>query len=84
MWLFEFIGDMLSMLGLTCLFSLGVLGWILIGIIYIVCLGTLIVFAWFVASFIWARLKRLYWVLARKEEPFECEMLGWEWIEKIF
>lgn len=84
MWLFEIIKDMLSMLGLTCLFSLGVLCWILIGIIYIVCIGTLIVFAWFVASLIWAWLKRLYWVVARKEEPFECEMLGWKWIERIF
>ena len=72
------------MLGLTCLFSFGILGWILIGIIYIVCIGTLIVFAWFVASLIWAWTKRLYWVVARKDEPFECEMLGWKWIERMF
>ena len=82
MWLFEIIEEILSMFGLTCLFSLGVIGWILIGIIYIISFFTIVVLAWFVLSLIWAWTKRTYWFISRKEEPFECEMLGWKWIEK--
>lgn len=84
MWLLEIIGDMLSMLGLTGLFSLGIIGWILIGVICIISIITMVVFTWFVASLLWAWGKRLYWVIARKDEPYECEMIGWRWIEKMF
>lgn len=84
MWLLEIIGDMLSMLGLTCLFSLGIIGWILIGLLCIIGVFTMIVFAWFVASLLWAWGKRIYWLVTRQDEPYECEMLGWKWIEKMF
>lgn len=84
MWLLEIIGDMLSMLGLTCLFSLGIIGWILIGVLCIIGVFTMIVFTWFVASLLWAWGKRIYWLVTRQDEPYECEMLGWKWIEKMF
>lgn len=83
MWLFEFIEEMLSMIGLGSLATLGVVGSLLLWIIYILLGILLLVIAIGVlyAMYYWPR-EFIYRVLLRRDPPSERIMMWFEHVDK--
>ena len=83
MWLFEFIEEMLSMIGLGSLATLGVGGSLLLWIIYILLGILLLVIAIGVlyAMYYWPR-EFIYRVLLRRDPPSERIMMWFEHVDK--
>jgi len=62
----------------------GVAGMSLLGIILLIISWLMVlVLAWFVVSLVWGWAKRIYWFVTGRKEPFECDMIGWDWIERM-
>lgn len=83
MWLFEYIGDMLSMLGLGSLSVLSVIFGIVILLLLLFAGMVLLLFIWAVMAVVWSWTKRAFYAITGKEPP-ENEPLLWEkWIDRI-